>query len=148
MSVEAKSSPINPAALSSVNTFSITLFMFARQCSVTASGACLQSNSLSPLFLCFLSLLHDRRQGWRMSATSSCAGMYRLLSPASSGTWKTVTFRLNHKYPSKSESRLTSRNNIGLQLMHFNFQILFGKKYLFAALCVYCIRIEGLNEIK
>lgn len=65
----------NTAALSAVNTLCVNLFVFARQCSVAASGACLQSNSLSPLFLCFLSVLSDRRQGWGMSATSSCTGV-------------------------------------------------------------------------
>lgn len=54
---------INTTALSAVNTLCISLFLFARQCSAAASGACLQSNRLSPLFLCFLSVLSDRRQG-------------------------------------------------------------------------------------
>lgn len=65
---------INTAALSVVNTLCISLFLFARQCSADASGACLQSNRPSPLFLCFLSVVSDRRRGWAMSATSSCTG--------------------------------------------------------------------------
>lgn len=83
---------INTAALSAVNTLCISLFLFARQCSVAASGACLQSNRLSPLFLCFLSVLSDRRQGWGMSATSSCTGACRLLMLVSPGTCKSCHF--------------------------------------------------------
>lgn len=83
---------INTAALSAANTLCISLFLFARQCSAAASGACLQSNRLSPLFLCFLSVLSDRRQGWGMSATSSCTGVCSLMMLVSPGTCKSCHF--------------------------------------------------------
>lgn len=128
---------INPAALSSVNTFCISLFLFARQCSVAASGACLQSNRLSPLFLCFLSVLSDRRQGWRMSATSNYTEVCRLMMLVSSGTSKTCHFSSRSQNLCLSVKTGTQKLNTGLQLIHFNFLILFGKKlYCFSATCI------------
>lgn len=82
----------NTAALSAVNTLCIGLFLFSRQCSVAASGACLQSNRLPPLFLCFLSVLSDRRQGWGMSATSICTGVCCLLTLVSPGICESCHF--------------------------------------------------------
>lgn len=89
---------INTAALSAVNTLWITLFLFARQCSETASGACLQSNRLFFLFLCFVSFLSDCRQGWRMSATSSRTEVCHVLMLVCSGTCENCHFSFQSQH--------------------------------------------------
>lgn len=91
---------INTAALSAVNTLCISLFLFIRQCSVAASGACLQSNRRSPLFLCFLSVvIENKGEGCRQQECVVC-WWWSLLAHV----WA-VTFPLNHTISSVKTQR-------------------------------------------
>lgn len=79
---------------------------------LAASGARLQSNTLSPLFPCFLSVSGDRRQGRRVSAAGSGAVERRLLTSA---TGRAVISPLSPLRRKKNTKKL--RLKLGLQSM-------------------------------
>lgn len=121
---------INTAALSAVNTLWITLFLFARQCSETASGACLQSNRLFFLFLCFVSFLSDCRQGWRMSATSSRTEVCHVLMLVCSGTCENChfSFQSQHLKSLKTCRREQKKKIISDQSIQKSLQNIISKR--------------------
>lgn len=119
---------------------------------VAASGACLQSNRLSPLFLCFLSVLSDRRQGWGKSATSSCTGMCCLLMLVSPGTCRSChfSFQSQHLKCQNTKGKIIFKTSNSLSLttvfINFNLWIFFSnlKKIIdqIHASCLTCISLK------